>query len=412
MELVNPICAGLDVHKRDVKVCLVWRDAHGRRQQVVRTYGTMTPDLLALRDGLEDAGCRVVALESTGVYWQPVFNLLEDGFQVLLVNPRDLRHVPGRKTDVKDCEWIAQLLEHGLLTGSFIPPAEIRDLRDLTRYRRRLVQMRTSEINRLHKVLEQANLKLGSVASDVLGKSGRAMLDALLAGVLDPEQLADLARGQLRRKKAALEAALQGRFRAHHAGLLTKLLAHIDFLNESIAACEAEIDEACRPFADAVARLDTLTGVHKRAAQDLIAEIGLDMRRFPSHKHLCSWAKVCPGNNESAGKRQRAGTGKGNRWLRAILTECAQAAGRTKDTYLGSQYRQAARRKGRKHAASVVAHSLLEVAYFILRDGVEYHDLGPHYLDQLHQAQLVRYHVRRLEALGLQVDVHQLPLAA
>lgn len=412
MQVVYSVCAGIDVHKRDVKVCLVWYDGTGQRQQEVRTYSTMTADLLAMADWLRSQQCQAIALESTGVYWKPVFNILESEFELLLVNPRDLKHVPGRKTDVKDCQWIAELLEHGLLKGSFVPPPDIRDLRDMTRYRRRLVQTRAAEVNRVHKLLETANIKLGSVASDVMGVSGRAMLQALLEGERDVTTLAELAKGPLRRKKGELEMALQGRFRPHHAQLLARLLDHIDFLDDSIAACETEIEDMCRPFADEVERLDTIPGVGKRAAQDLIAEIGVDMGHFPSSKHLCSWARICPGSNESAGKRRSGRTGKGNKWLTAILVECAHAAGRTKDTYLQAQYKRSARRKGKKFAAIVVGHSMLEAVYFILRDTEIYHDLGPDHFDQINRKRAIRYHIQRLEALGLKVDIQELSSAA
>lgn len=412
MRIVHTRCAGIDVHKRDVTVCLITRNAAGQRTQEVRTYRTVTKELLAMRDWLQDHECEAVAIESTGVYWKPVFNLLEDDFEVLLVNPAHLKHVPGRKTDVKDCEWIAELLEHGLLRGSFIPPREIRDLRDLTRYRRRLVQMRTSEVNRLQKILEDANIKLASVASDVMGVSGRAILNALLAGEGDPQKLAELSKGRLRRKRADLALALEGRLRPHHARLLARMLAHIDFLDESIAECEAQIEEMCCPFAQEIELVATVTGVGKRAAQDVIAEIGVDMSQFPSHKHLCSWARICPGNNKSAGKRKSGRTGKGNRWLKAILVECAHAAGRTKGTYLSAQYARLARRKGKKRAAVAVGHSILEAIYFILRDKVPYQDLGPNHFDEVNKAHTIRYHIRRLESLGLQVQVQELPVAA
>jgi transposase len=402
----------MDVHKRTVTVCLVWRDAAGQRQQEVRTFRTMTQDLLALRDWLQAYGCRTVAIESTGVYWQPVFNVLEDTMEVLLVNPSHIKQVPGRKTDVKDCEWIAELLEHGLLKGSFIPPREIRDLRDLTRQRRKLIQTRASQVNRLQKVLESANIKLASVASDVMGVSGQAILKALLAGEQDAAKLAELSKGRLRQKKADLVAALEGRFRPHHAQLLARILAHIEFLDESIAECDTQIEALCRPFTLDIERLDGITGFDRRSAEDLIGEMGVDMRPFASHKHLCGWAHVCPGNNESAGKRQSGRTGQGNKWVRAILMECAHAAGRSKGTYLGEQYRRFARRKGKKHAAMVVAHSQLEAAYFILRDKVPYHELGAQHFDQINKDQVIRYHLRRLESLGLKVQVEELPVAA
>jgi transposase len=412
MHVVNPICAGIDVHKKNVKVCLVTRDAAGQRHKEVRTFGTMTAQLLALRDWLQDHGCKVVAMESTGVYWRPIFNLLEGDFEVLLVNPGHMKQVPGRKTDVKDCEWIAELLEHGLLRASFIPPVEIRDLRDLTRYRRKLVQTRAAEVNRVQKLLEQANIKLASVATDVLGVSGRAMLAALVQGDQDPQQIAELSKGRLRQKKAELTLALEGRFRPHQTKLLARMLAHIGYLEESIAECEEEIDELCRPFAAVVERLDGITGVNQRSAQDMIAEVGLDMGQFPSHKHLCSWSAVSPGNNESGGKRKHARTRKGNKWLRTILVECAQAAGHSKGTYLGAQFRRFAGRKGTKKAAVVVAHSILEAAYFIIRDQVNYNELGAGHFDQLNKEYIIRHHVKRLQSLGLNVQLTELPAAA
>jgi transposase len=412
MEIVNRTCAGLDVHKKDVKVCLVWRDAQGQRCEQVRTFGTMTKDVLALRDWLHEHGCPVVAMESTGVYWKPLFNLLEGAVKVMLVNPAHIKQVPGRKTDVKDCQWLAQLLEHGLLKGSFIPPAQIRDLRDLTRYRRKLVQARAQEVNRVHKLLEDANIKLASVATDVMGVSGRAILQALLQGVADAQLLAEMSKGRLRRKKAELAAALEGRFRPHHAQLLARILAHIEFLDDSIVECEAEIEAMCRPFVPLIERLDEVPGVNVRSAQDLIAEIGVDMRPFPSHKHLCSWAGISPGNNESGGKRRRARTKKGNQWLRAILVECGHAAGRSQGTYLGAQYRRFAARKGKKRAAVVVGHSILEAVYFMIRDAAPYQELGTRYLDELNKAHIIRHHIRRLESFGFKVQIQQLPSAA
>lgn len=412
MHVINPTCAGIDVHKKDVKVCLVTRDHTGKRHHEVRTFSTVTAQLLLLRDWLQDSGCKVVAMESTGVYWKPIFNLLEGDFEIMLINPTHIKQVPGRKTDVRDCEWIAELLEHGLLKASFIPPVEIRDLRDLTRYRRRLVEARASEVRRLQKILEQANIKLASVATDVLGVSGRAILEALLSGKQQPPQMAELAKGRLRQKKAELALALEGRFRPHHARLLTRILAHIDFLDQSIAECGEEIDELCRPFDPIIDRLDGITGVNRRAAQDLLAETGVDMGHFPSHKHICSWSGVSPGNNESGGKRKSGRTRKGNKWLRAILVECAQAAGHSKGTYLGTQFRRFASRKGKKKAAVVVAHSILEAAYFIIRDQVDYRDLGASHYDQINKQHIIRYHLRRLESLGLKVELTQVPEAA
>lgn len=407
---IHPICCGIDVHKREVTACLIWRDSAGVRQTQVRSFRTMTRELLGMRQWLEEHQCRVVAMESTGVYWKPLFNLLEDGFDVLLVNPTHMKSVPGRKTDVKDCEWIAELLEHGLLKRSFIPPVAIRDLRDLTRYRRKLVQMKQSEVNRLQKVLEDANIKLASVASDVMGVSGREMIESLIAGERDPERLAELARGRLRNKREELQLALEGIFRPHHAEMLAMQLAHIDYLEQRIVELEAKIDTLCAPYQQQVEQLRTTPGVDKRSAQDLIAEIGVDMDFFPSHKHLCSWSGMSPGNAESAGKRKTGKTTKGNRWLKSLLVECAHAAGRTRDTYLGAKYRRLSGRKGRKRAAVAVGHDILEGVYFILRDAVDWKELGSDHYDHLKKRSLVRHHLQRLAELGITVSVVDQPL--
>ena len=405
MRVVNETCAGMDVHKKDVKVDLVWRDTEGNRQQEVRVFATVTKELLRMRDGLQDRGCPVVAMESTGVYGKPIFNILEGEFEVLRVNPTHLKHVPGRKTDVKDCPWIAECLEHGLLQASFIPPVEIRDLRDLTRYRRQLVNEHSAEVNRVQKVLEDANIKLASVATDVMGVSGRAMLAALMSGERNAEVSAELAKGRLRNKKGELALALQGLFRPHHVLLLTQILSHLEYLEESIAELEAKIEEMCRPFEEQIRLLDTIPGVDRRSGQDLTAEIGVNMDQFPSHKHLCSWSGMSPGNNESAGKRYSGRTPKGNKWLKAICVECGHAAGRTKETYLGALYHRLAGRKGKKRAAVAAGHSILEAAYFILRDKVGYRDLGPDHFDKINRKHIIRYHVRRLQSLGLKVDI-------
>lgn len=403
MEVIHPCCAGMDVHKADVKVCLVWRDAHGQRQQEIRTFATTTRALLDLGDWLAQAQCPMVAMESTGVYWKPIYNLLEDAFTVWLVNPAHLKHVEGRKTDPRDAAWLAKLLEHGLLQPSHIPPREIRDLREVTRYRRKLIQERTSQVNRLEKVLEDANIKLAAVASSLTGVSARAMLAALLEGTHTPAEMADLAQTRLRGKRAELTAALEGRFRAHHARLLRLMLAHLDELEEAIADCDTLVEDLLRPFADAVQRLTTIPGVQQRAAQDLVAEIGVDMSAFPSHKHLCSWAGLCPGDHESGGKRKNGKTRKGNRYVRAVLVQSAQAVGRSKKSYPGARFQRLARRKGKQRAAVAVAHDLLEAAFFILRDGVTYQDLGPDYYDRLQQDYLVQYYAKRLNALGYEV---------
>ncbi len=345
MERLIERAAGLDVHKTSIMACVRVPDGAGGRRQEVASFGTTSAALLALHDWLQAHGVTHVAMESTGVYWKPVFYVLEEDFACVLVNAAHVSKVPGRKTDVRDCEWLAQLLEHGLLRGSFVPPAGIRDLRDLTRYRAVLVQDRTREANRLHKVLTDAGIQLASVATNVLGKSGRAMLAALVEGTTDPEVLAELARGALRRKLPALREALVGRFRPHHALLVSRLLAHIDYLDEALEDLTDQIEEALRPFASEAARLDAIPGVGPHTAGVLIAEVGVDMRQFPSPRHLASWAGLCPGTHESAGKRRAVRTRKGNRWLRAALIEAALAAINVRDSALlladGRSYRDA-----------------------------------------------------------------------
>ena len=413
MEKVYERCCGLDVHKKTVVACLRTPGARGRRTSEVRTFGTMTPELLALADWLLEAGCTHVAMESTGVYWKPVFNILEGVCEVLLVNAHHIKAVPGRKTDVKDCEWIADLLEHGLLRASFIPPPPIRELRDLTRYRRALIAQRATEANRVQKLLETANIKLGSVAADVLGKSGRLMLKALIAGERDGARLAELAKGPLRKKREALAPALTGRFTAHHAFLLGQLLAHMDELEAHIAQFDAQIEETLRPFAQVqLELLQTIPGVGQRTAKVILAEIGVDMRRFPTAAHLASWAGMCPGNNESAGKRKSGKTRKGDRYLRTALIEATWAASHSRHTYLASLYARIARRRGAKKAAVAVGHSILVAVWHILRKGVPYADLGPSHFDRLNTERLTRHYLRRLEDLGLQVTVQPLPEAA
>jgi transposase len=372
----------------------------------------MTFDLLILRDWLAASKVTHVAMESTGVYWKPVYNLLEDQFNVLLVNAHHIKAVPGRKTDVKDCEWIADLLAHGLIKGSFIPPEPIRDLRDLTRYRKSLIDERIREVNRLHKLLESANIKLASVATDVMGASGKDMLQALLGGSADPEILAELARGRLRKKIPALKQALEGRFRPHHRFMLETILAHIDFLDESIATVSEEVVDRLDPFVQAIKLLCTIPGVEMRTAQVIISEIGIDMSRFPSANHLASWAGLCPGNNESAGKRKSGKTRKGDQWLRRALVEVAWAASRTKENYLCSQYHRLVARRGKKKAIVAVAHSILVAIYHILANAVPYHDLGANYLDKLNETNIKRYHVKRLQELGFQVSITPLEQAA
>ena len=343
-------CCGLDVHRDTVAACVRVPGPNGKRQQEVRTFGTTTAELLALRDWLEAHRVTHVAMESTGVYWKPVFYVLEEAFTCLLVNATHIKQVPGRKTDIKDCVWIAQCLECGLLRGSFVPPAPIRELRDLTRYRKVLIQDRTRAANRLHKLLQDAGIKLASVATNILGVSGRAMLQALVDGTTDPQVLADLARGRLRKKLPALRQALAGRFRPHHAFLVSQLLSDVDYLEEAIELVSEEVDRRLAPFARPLAQLDTIPGVDKRTAQVLIAELGVDMSFFPSDAHLASWAALCPGNNESAGKHRSGKTRGGNRWLRTTLVEAAWAATRVENSALAARYRRVMRHRGHQKA--------------------------------------------------------------
>ncbi len=405
MEVVYPRCCGLDLHKKRVVACLIVPGADGMPQKEVRTFGTMTGDLLALAGWLAEAGCTHVAMESTGVYWKPVYNLLEGTFELLLVNARHMKAVPGRKTDVKDCEWIAELLRHGLLTASFVPDRPQRELRELTRYRTALIHERSAEVNRLQKTLEGANIKLASVATDVVGTSGRQMLAALVAGATEGATLAQLAKGRLREKLPELEQALTGRMGPHQRFLLARQLAHITFLDEQIEQVSAEIAERLRPFQEVIDRLDAIPGVGRRIAEVLIAEIGTDLSRFATAGHLASWAGMCPGNNESAGKRKSGATRKGSPWLRMALIEAAQAAGRMRNTYLMAQYRRLAARRGRKRALVAVGHTILVIAYYLLTRQVDYQDLGAHYFDERDRHAVERRLVRRLEALGYKVSL-------
>ena len=405
MEVVYAVCAGLDVHKDSVKACVRRSGPNKARTSEVQTFGTTTRELLRMTQWFTTCGCTHVAMESTGVYWKPVYNLVEGSFEVILVNAAHIKQVPGRKTDVKDCEWIAQLLEHGLLRASFIPPKPIRELRDLRRHRKTLIQERARTANRVQKILEGSNVKLASVASDVLGVSGRAILEALIGGERNSVALARLARGRLRATREELEEALTGRFTEHHGFLLKQLLAQVDFLAARIAECDQRIEVLCRPLAEKIERLKQMAGVGQRAAEQLISELGVDMGQFPSHRYAASWTGICPGNHESAGKRKSGKTRKGNRWLRCLLVECAWAASRTKQSYFAAQFRHLARRRGPKKAAVAVGHSLLVAAYHILRDDVDYKDLGADHFDRLNHNRLTRYHVERLQNLGYQVNL-------
>lgn len=400
MEVVYERCSGLDVHPETVTACVLTPE--GRE---TRTFSTMTRDLLQLARWLAEHGVTHVAMESTGVYWKPVYNLLEDDFTVLVVNPQHIKNVPGRKTDVSDAEWIADLLRHGLIRGSYIPERWQRELRELVRYRRRLSEQRAQVVNRIQKVLEGANIKLGAVASDVAGASGRAMLAAMVAGVEDAQALADLAQGKLKEKRVQLEQALHGLMGAHQRMMLESQLRHLDFLDAEIARLDQEVSKRMRPFEEAIQRLDEIPGIGRRLAEQILTETGLDMSRFPSAEHLASWARICPGNNESAGKRHSGRTGHANPWLRSALVEAAWAASHTRDTYLAAQYHRIAARRGKKRAAVAVAHTILMIIYHMLRNGTTYRDLGGNYFDQRNRQTIVRRAVRRIEKLGYQVTL-------
>lgn len=410
MQVVYDRCAGLDIHKKTVVACRIVPDGESGWIKDIRTFKTMTGDLLQLADWLAKEDITHVAMESTGVYWKPVFNILESGFEVLLVNAKHIKFVPGRKTDVKDAQWIAELLQHGLLKASFIPDVDQRDLRDLVRYRTHLIQERSREVNRVHKVLEDANIKLSSVATDIMGVSGREMLSAIIAGKDDPEALAQLAKARMRNKIGELEKALTGRIRDSHRLLLTMHLEHIDDLNAKIERLEQEIDHLIPPFDqnDLVDRLCTIPGVEHKTAQVIIAELGTDMSRFPSANHAASWAGLVPGKNESAGRNRSSRTNKANRYLKGGLVQAAHAVGRSKKNYLSTQFGRIASRRGKKRAAVAVAHSILVIAYHIIKNGTEYVDLGANYFDERKQEIIQKQLIRRLEKLGLKVTVEPL----
>ena len=374
MDVIYPHCAGLDVHKKTVVACVrhLGPDAAVRRE--VRSYGTTTAELIALADWLDAEGVSHVAMESTGVYWKPVYHLLEGRFEVLLVNARHIKQVPGRKTDVKDAEWIAQLLQHGLLRASFIPPPPVRELRDLTRSRAQLVAERARFAQRIHKVLEDANIKLSSVATDVLGASGRAMIRAIVDRVEDPGLLAELAKGRLREKREELAAALRGLVSEHHRFLLRTLLGQVEQFEAWIAEYDARIEAVMAPFAEAAARIETIPGLGRRAAEVIVAEIGPDVASFPTARHLASWAGLCPGNDESAGKRRSGKTTQGSRWLRATLVQVAWSASHTRRTTLSEAYRRWAKRLGKKKALVALGHKILVLIYRLLKDQTVYEE--------------------------------------
>jgi transposase len=405
MEVIHDCCAGLDVHAASVAVCVIQK---GRKQ--ARTFGTMTADLLDMMDWLESVNCTHVAIESTGVYWKPVFNILEGTIEVMLVNARHVKAVKGRKTDVRDCEWLADLLRHGLLKPSFIPPAPIRALRELTRYRESLVREQTALSNRIQKLAESGNVKIGQVASRAMGVSGRAILTELSKGEGDVEKLADLARGRLREKIVDLRKAADGRLTETQRWVLAELLGRYSEVEAALTRVQQRIDEQIRTEADpfvqeAAALLETIPGVAENVAQTVLSEIGTDMKAFPTARNLTSWAGMCPGNDESAGKRRSSRTNPANRYLRAALIEAAWAASHTKNTYLSAQYKRLIRRMGKKKALVAVGHSILVVIYHIIATRAPYHELGSDYFDRQKPEAVQRRLIRRLEALGLRVTV-------
>lgn len=442
MQVVYSHCAGLDVHKKTVVACVRLQEASGTAATQVRSFSTMTTDLLALVDWLASLAITHIALESTGEFWKPVYNLLEASFSVLVVNAHHIKNVPGRKTDVKDAEWIAELLAHGLLRPSFVPPAPQRALRDLTRQRTHLIEERSSVINRMQKVLEWANIKLSAVVSDVRGVSARAMLEALLTGQTDPSLLAELAQGRLRSKRAELEQALRGTLLEHHTFMLTQHLTHLDFLDEQIAAFDRQIrammeepseppvvppsDDGAKSSSESTTKqptsdtttwaardvCDAIPGIGPRVAETIIAELGTDMARFPSAAHAASWARLSPGQNESAGKRKSSRIGKGNRYLRCALVQAAHAAVKVKDSFLAAFYTRLAARRGRKKALIAVAHKLLVIVYSLLKTGEQYQERGAVALDERHKERLLERLQRRIVQLGYRVSLEPNTLAA
>lgn len=402
MDVMHPRCCGLDVHKKTVVACVLLSERRKVRKEI-RTFGTMTADLQSLLDWLQTLGVTHLAMESTGVYWKPIYNLLEGQIELLVVNAQHLKAIPGRKTDVQDAEWIAELLRHGLLRASFVPSAQQRIWRDLTRYRTSLVQDRARYVNRLHKLLEDANLKLAAVASDVTGVSARAMLQALLAGQTDPQVLAELAQGSLRAKHELLVQALRGVVKPHHRFLLSELLTQIDGLDEAIGRVSAEIEDQMRVVEAEVQRLDTIPGVSRRVAEVILAEVGVDMARFGDAGHLAAWAGVCPGNNESAGKRKSGKTRRGSPWLKQALIEAAHGAARSKRTYLSAQFHRLVVRRGKKKALMAVGHSILVIAFHLLTRKEEYRELGTNYFDERQRQRVERRLVHRLQGLGYEV---------
>ena len=401
MDIIIDKGCGLDVHKETVVACVM---GSGIKKEI-RTFSAMTGDLLRMKGWLTDLGITHVAMESTGPYWKPVFNILEDSFEVILANARHIKNVPGRKTDVKDSEWICKLLRSGLLTASFVPPQAIRDLRDLTRYRQKLIQAASAEKNRIQKVLEDANVKLSSVVSDTFGVSASRMIKAIMSGNVDTDSLAELAVGRLKGKKEKLKEALQGHFRDHHGFMIQASLDHIASLEKIIADLDRQINEKLKDYHRERELLASIPGVKEQGSSSILAEIGADMNVFPSEGHLSAWAGMSPGNNESAGKKKSGKTTHGNKNLRAILTQCAWAATKMKNTYLSAKYHSLVGRRGKKRALIAVGHKILIMAYYILKTGTPYKELGHDYLSRRKEDKIVKGHIKRLKDLGYEVEL-------
>jgi len=403
MQIIHERCCGLDVHQKTITACIITP-----KEKVIRTFGAMTNEILELVDWIKEHQCTHVAMESTGVYWKPIYNLLElSEINAMVVNAQHIKAVPGRKTDVKDAEWIADLLKYGLLKGSYIPSREQRELRELVRYRKSLVEERAREVNRLQKILEGCNIKLSSVVSDIMGASSRSMIEAIISNISDPLLLSKLAKGRMKSKRENLEQALHGLVGPHQRKILAAQLRHMDFLDEEIKSLDEEVGQRLRPFEEELELLDTIPGVGRRSAEVILAEIGTDMDRFPSDAHLASWAGMSPGSNESAGKRKSGKTTKGNKHLRSTLVQCARAAARSKQTYLSTQYHRIAARRGSNRAATAVGHSILVIVYHILKKRQPYHDLGANYFDERKSAAVLNSSVKRIEALGYKVIVEE-----
>jgi transposase len=406
MEVMHKCCAGLDVHKRIVVACLRVQQAGAVRREV-RRFSTTTRELLQLADWLREAGCTHVAMEATGVYWKPVWHVLEGEFELVLANPAHIRNVPGRKSDLNDASWIADLLAHGLIRSSFVPPGPILELRDLTRTRKQLMREAAQHKQRIEKVLEDANVKLAAVISDVCGESGRRILKAMVAGQGDPQRLAELGSQRLAASRALLAQALEGKVTSHHRFLLNQHLKTLEQLETTVMEFEAQIEAALQPFRAAVERLLTIPGVSTTAAHVIIAEIGCDMSRFPSAAHLRSWAGLCPQLNESAGKVLSRRLRQGDPWLKTVLVQCAWAATRNKRSYLHAQFLRLRARRGPKKAIVAVAASILTSAYYLLRDQIPYRDLGSLYFSQHDHERTAMRLARRIQQLGYQVEIHK-----